>query len=171
MLPLWHSGRPMSSLDDGNFLVLYLPLFRNRHYTRNDNLRSMKGRLALSMAPRILFLSQLIWRDGVACIVATCHALIGWTWACFLTRLLVFPCLSFLEAFISLSLSSFFFIFPISSISEFLPSFELRPIYSFFFGTILSSFAWFFFPFPVFWCLIILRLGAFLPLSLFSLLV
>lgn len=110
-------------------------LFCNCYYTHNDNLRSMKGHPAPSVAPRILFLSHLLRRDGATSVVAMCHVLIGWT------RLLVFSHLSILEAFIILSLSSFLFIFPIFSISTFLPFFELRPICTFFFfsGMILSS--------------------------------
>ena len=52
----------------------------------------------------ILFPSHLRRRDRTTCPMATCHILIGWTWACSSMRHLVFPRLSFWEAFKSFSL-------------------------------------------------------------------
>ena len=71
-----------------------------------DGLRNVKGWPLSNVTPRILFLSHLMRRDDATCFVATCHVLIGWTWARSTTGHLVFPCLDFWEAFKSFSLSS-----------------------------------------------------------------
>ena len=60
-----------------------------------NDLRNMKGHPSSDVTFGIPFLSHL-WRcDGAARFVATCHVLIGWTWARSLIRHLVFPCLDF----------------------------------------------------------------------------
>lgn len=72
-------------------------------------------------------------------LVATCHALVGWTWARPLTRPLVFPRLSFLgrflKAFSSLHLDCLSHLCIISILCDFVtpPFFELRPPCSSFF--------------------------------------
>ena len=48
--------------------------------TCNDDLRNAKGHPMLGVASEIPFLSHLMRCDGVACVLATCFLLIGWTW-------------------------------------------------------------------------------------------
>ena len=55
-----------------------------------DDLRNVKGRPMFGVAFWVPFLLHLWRRDGAACMVATCHVLIGWMWAHSLTRHLVF---------------------------------------------------------------------------------
>ena len=76
-----------------------------------NDLRNMKGCPTLRVAFWILFLSHLWWHDGATCLWATCHTLIGWTWAHSSTRCLVFSHLGFwgkpLNAFLFLPFPSF----------------------------------------------------------------
>jgi len=69
-----------------------------------DGRRNMKGWPLSNVTPGIPFLSHLMRRDDATSFVARCHVLIGWTWARSRTGRLVFPCLSFWEAFKSFSL-------------------------------------------------------------------
>ena len=74
---LWRFGRLVISLE---FLGSLFALYSVIVITCNDDLRNAKGHPMLGMAFEILFLSHLMRYDGVACVVATCFLLSGWTW-------------------------------------------------------------------------------------------
>lgn len=61
-----------------------------------DEPRNLEGRSMFCVPLLIMFPSHLWRRDNVAHLVATCHALVGWTWARSLTRHLFFPRLNFM---------------------------------------------------------------------------
>ena len=148
-----------------------------------DELGNLKSCPTFCVPLLISFPSHLQQHDGVARLVATCHALVGWTWARSLTRPLVFLGLSFLGRF----LKAFSFFFPFFTLIAFLTSI-LSPFSAIlqlpghlvlpFLSTVLFL-SWFCFilsrigatssisSFLSFWCMSILRLGATAPFFLF----
>ena len=104
-----------------------------------DEPRNLEGRSMFCVPLLILFPSHLWRRDSVAHLVATCHALVGWTWARSLTRHLFFPRLNFMGrnlkafSFLHFGCLSHLWITPIFCNSVTPPFFELRLPCSFFF--------------------------------------
>lgn len=125
---LWRFGCSVISLDDGNFWVYHLPpiLWSSLH-----DLRNAKGHPMPGVASEISFLSQLMWCDGIARIVAMCYLLIGWMWCASRRDLWFSSDFSFFRAIflrtLASLLSSLLFLFLLHFFCK-LSSFELKSL-------------------------------------------